>query len=65
MVVEDIVEFILSLGVCIVKLLADSVVLVNVLGLLHPHVQLVAIHHGGDAVAQVLWLVNPRQWSVT
>ena len=61
MSVEDIIDMNLSLRVSKVEFLAERVVLVNVAGILHPHVQLVSIHGVGDAVAQVLQLLHPWQ----
>ena len=53
-------------SMCIVEVLEDGVVLVNIPGWLDLDVQLVAIHPVGDGVAQVLQLtIYPRKWVAT
>ena len=59
MAIEDAIKFNFSLRMGKVKLLANGVVFVNVLGILGPDIKLVTINLVRDEVSQVLDLVYP------
>ena len=65
MVIVDIVQFHFCLRVCKVKFLTYGVVLVNQLGSLDLHIQLIPIQLVGDGVPQMLELGHPWQWIPT
>ena len=65
MSIVDVVDGDFCLWVGKVELLAYSVILVNVLGSLDLHVNLILIHGVGNSISKVLDFLDPREISAT